>query len=447
MRYYDSMLPRVRRFLIAACVLLVPSAPSLAAAASVSITDPYPGTEIPVGVRVSFIALGSGFDHPTYRVVDSFPGGVTSINIDASGTFAWTPNKDDIGTHTITVTLSDGSGTEESASETIVVAAAATLTAGDPSPSAAVGPGVPVRVATSITGLFSPTYSVKDDVPSSVQSYHISQAGTFTWTPLPGDIGTHTITLTAKDQYGSSASDDVVIKVLGDPKVSVKDVSPASGVHAGSSLTFRAVASGFAAPSFAVSDTADDTAEFEIDDDTGVVSWTPATTTLGSRTLRIVAAETGRAATTTLAVTVLAPLEAQAPSASVDAAATTTGAAAPPQQTTAPASKSSSSSSKTTPTSAAPKKTAAPLPVTAATPAATPVQPQPAPVPAADAPALAEGAELAYPTPETYDVEPIPLPEYQPVFATDSDLMPSFGEFLRQKIASFFGAFAHIFGR
>ncbi len=437
---------------LALIIGLVASAlPLAASAATVSITDPYPGTLIPVGVRVSFIAVGSGFNRPSYKVVDSFPGGVTSINIDAAGTFVWTPNHDDIGAHTITVTLSDLDGNEASADKTITVAESATLTAGDPSPSAAVPPGIPVTVSTSVTGLYSPSYSLKDSVPSSIQSYHITQAGVFSWTPLPSDVGAHTITLTGKDSFGSAASDDVVIMVLGDPKVSIKDVSPSSGLTAGEPLTFRALASGFASPTISVIDTGDDAATFDVDAKTGVVTWTPATTTSGTHTLRIVASETGRAATTTLAVTVSPPVasapapgsgspEVTTPPVEVTAATAPT-ATKPPAKAKAPASASAAAS---------PKSGAAAAP--SAQPASSPSAPPAAsvPLPSAHSPepaAPVEGAQLAYPTPETYDVAPIEIPEYPTLFASDAGDVPSFGAFVREKVASFFGMIAHFFGR
>jgi hypothetical protein len=309
--------------------------PMSAFAASASVGALYPAAEVPAGARVTFSMITSGFTNPTFYLTDSFPGGATSVNIDANGNFSWTPNKDDAGSHTLTVTVSDAQGDTASASQTITVDGAASLAISAPNPSAAVSIGVPVSFSVSASGLLYPAYTVSDSFSgSSMQSYALNASGAFSWTPIAQDIGTHTVVVTAKDSYGNTASASTAITVLPSALVSVVKVAPGTTLNAGQTLTFVATTTGFINPAFAVTDSSGGTVSTSsvVIDATGNASWTPQSTDVGTHPLRIVVSDSGgRSASAALTVTVLPPLPA-APT----AATSSTAAASPSPSTAAP---------------------------------------------------------------------------------------------------------------
>lgn len=403
---------------------------SVAYAASASVTETYPADTVPPGVRVSFIVLPSGFTQPTYWLVDSFAGGATTVNIDGGGSFSWTPNKDDVGSHGLTITVSDSEGHSATVSKTITVVAAATLTAGDPSPAAAVSIGASVMVTTEAKQFFSPTYSVKDSVSSSVQSYNMKSDGTFSWTPLATDVGTHMITITAKDSYGSEASDSIEITVLPPPAVSAKNLPVGNSVHAGSELTFSIVVAGFVDPSFTASDDAYPSVSAALTvSDTGAVSWTPSVDDFGKHVLRLAAHDSVRSATTTITIQVLEPLPTEQPEAFPNE----------PEDSVTDIPPMTVSVAQQAPSSESTKQLVVASPAKQALAPASPVQES------VVEHASTTGTSLAFPSQER-DV-PQPIAADHPAEIMPFLEGPSFAEFIWDKVSSFFGALLGIFGR
>lgn len=72
---------------------------------------------------VSFTAIPSSYTPTAFSVLDSFPGSsATNANINPTGVFAWTPNQNDIGVHTITITGMVGTyGEKASVTQKVVV--------------------------------------------------------------------------------------------------------------------------------------------------------------------------------------------------------------------------------------------------------------------------------------------------------------------------------------
>lgn len=410
-------------YLALAAVLL--AVPLCASAATASVTDAYPSSSVPPGVRVSFIVTGSGFsERPTYKVVDSFPGGVTTVNIDAGGNLAWTPNKDDIGSHGITITLTDSEGTTASASKTITVLSAASVSAAAPTPSDAVAIGTPVSVALTSNGLFSPTYTVGDSVTSSsVSSGRVNAAGVFTWTPLPQDAGKHTLTFTGKDSYGTDASVSKEITVLPSPSISLAHMPSGSSVHAESALTFDIVAEGFVNPSYTVSDDAGPTRSPITVSSAGAVSWTPVADEFGRHTLRVSAHDGTRSATTTVTITVLSPAPTSTPAATPVRASTDTTSTATPRVTT--------------PVGAPVTQPKPKVPVSASQKKAQEAES------AANTPP--EGVQLAFPSSARDVPEPI-VPAETTNTATETPSIVSFADFVWISIGTFFDTLLRRFG-
>ncbi|HEY5383262.1 MAG TPA: hypothetical protein VIJ88_01770 [Candidatus Paceibacterota bacterium] len=283
------------------------------ASATASILGLYPAAEVPAGTPVSFTIGTSGFTNPSYWLVDSFPGGVISKNIDSSGNFLWTPNKDDVGTHGLTITVSDTAGDSASVSQQIVVDAAASITIQSLAPGTVVSIGNPVSFSTTASGFFNPTYSVADSFfNSSMQNYAINASGVFTWTPVTQDTGTHSIVVTAKDSFGNTATASTEISVLPTPTVTIAGLTPGTSVDAGQTLTFFATSMGIVQPTYAVSDSFSGISTSTIIIDTsGNSSWTPQYNDIGMHPISVNASDsTGRSATTSLLIKVLPPASA-----------------------------------------------------------------------------------------------------------------------------------------
>lgn len=412
--------------------------PAVVSAAEADVTDPYPGATVPAGVHVSFIVTGSGFTaRPTFYLVDSFAGGATSVNIDAGGNFSWTPNKDDIGSHTFTITLTDPDGNTASVSPTVTVIAAPTLSISDPSPAAAVPVGTMVSVTVSTDGLFSPTFSAIDPTPSSSAHGKPLLGSTFSWTPIHQDVGTHTITIKATDSFGSEASDTFDVTVLGPASVSIEALEPGSSVHAGSILSFLGSASGFVDPWFAVTDdfSGISTSTFSVDGSS--ISWTPQPNDFGTHVLHVGAHDSaGRAATTTVTIKVLEALPAEAaPAASVEPTSATTTST--PAATSAQPSRAKSTRAST---GSAPSAKVSP-PTTAAAPSEksyaikTESQTESSP---------GTAVTMAYPS-APLSPEPLVIVEDEPAIVVQPT--PSFGEFLWDSVTSFFASVLGLFGR
>lgn len=295
---------------VAVCMLLgMALAGGTAYAQSATILGLYPAAEVPIGAKVTFTVGTSGFTNPTFYLTDSFGGGATSVNIDNAGDFSWTPNIDEVGTHNLTITVSDQAGDSASASQTITVDGVASISIASPTPGSTVSIGVPLSFLVSSSGLLNPAYTVADSFSySSVQSADLSASGAFNWTPVVQDIGAHTITVTAKDAYGNTATASTVITVLPTPTLTVTGLTSGMSVDIGQPLSFTATSTGFVSPTYALSDAfaGIGTSTITIGASSGKGSWTPQYNDIGGHPITITASDgTGRSESETVVITVL----------------------------------------------------------------------------------------------------------------------------------------------
>ncbi len=298
-------MPKLFGRVLFAAFLFAPSFALAAGTAAVGALAPSP--TVGVGTRVTFSMVLSGFTNPTYSIVDSFAGGVNSSYIDYAGNFSWTPNQDDIGTHTIAVTASEGYGNSATASVTITVVKPSVSISGL-SPGAVVRYGNPVSFQLTSAGFIGAAYSVGDSFNGSSVGYtSLSSSGGFYWVPLYRDIGEHLLTVTAQDMQGHYATVTQSVSVEGLPGITVLG-APAS-IGAGNTLTFSATTTGFISPSFAVTDlfyTNGATSTLKLEGNK--VSWTPVYNDIGVHTFVVSATDSaGRAASAQVSVTVGPP--------------------------------------------------------------------------------------------------------------------------------------------
>jgi hypothetical protein len=221
-------------------VLLAFAVPAHATTPTVSIQSISPGTTINVGTTVTFSVTSSGLTNPTYVLNDTFiDGSLGNIDLNSAGNFSWTPENNDVGTHTVTVTATGNTGTQATAVVTFTVNNNNTaLSIQSPSPSSTIDAGEPITfntVATGFTG--TPSYSVSDSFTnSSVSDVDISSTGSFSWTPIESDAGQHQITVTATDSSGHSSSNSIGITVLPTTTTTTTTSSVGSGCATGAAF-------------------------------------------------------------------------------------------------------------------------------------------------------------------------------------------------------------------
>ncbi len=192
-----------------------------------------------------------------------------------------------------------------------------------------ISPGASVSVGQTLTftavgsGLSgsTPTYLVFDDVNgTSITSSSINAStGIFTWTPLQQDSGVHNLTVEATDGTGLVAIKTIAIGVgtqvaaitttaSTTPSLDIQSLSPGSSLTLGQAVSFVAVPTAFTPVSYTVSDSYSSAATSIKNANittSGIFSWIPTTTDVGSHSVTIIATNasgTTLSKTTTLQV-------------------------------------------------------------------------------------------------------------------------------------------------
>jgi peptidoglycan hydrolase-like protein with peptidoglycan-binding domain len=298
---------RISFFLASFGLMLIPLGFAYASV-SVSIQSLSPSTSISAGTNLSLTVVATGFSNPTYSVSDSLGGSsVSGSNINSSGNFSWTPNQNDVGTHTLTITVSDLQGDTATTQEQIAVSAPSSVSVQSLSPSSSITSGMTVSFAASASGFSSPSYTVSDSFSgSSISNSNINSSGNFSWTPGSNQYGTHNITITVTDSSGHNASATETITVSSAPTVVIQSLAPGSSVNAGQAVTFFASASGFSNPSYSVSDSfGGTTVSANTINSSGNFSWTPVNSDAGTHTITVTAVDSsGHTATASQTITV-----------------------------------------------------------------------------------------------------------------------------------------------
>ncbi len=177
--------------------------------------QPLTKTMFTLGDTVQFNLLGINFGSSTYALSDTFTGSTASSSmISATGTFAWIPTAGDLGIHQLTITATDASGVSRSVSQSLSISGfAVSIQAVYPGRTTMVG--VPLTFSVSSANFTNPLYTLTDAfaLPSSMANKNLSTLGSFSWTPVVGDIGTHTIIIVANDTLGHQATTTMTVVV------------------------------------------------------------------------------------------------------------------------------------------------------------------------------------------------------------------------------------------
>jgi hypothetical protein len=220
---------------ISLMALLVGAAGAHASTPTVSIVNISPSATVAVGTPLTLAVATSGFIDPYYSMSDAFIGGsLGSIDLNSAGELSWTPARNDVGSHVVTITAHDTQNDVAVGTVTLTVTnnSTGTLSIGALSPSSTITAGQAVSFMVTPAGLSgTPTYSLTDSFSgSSISNSDINSSGDFSWTTATSDVGTHTITITGEDSYGNVATNSVTIVInppTVDTPVVTTTVSPA----------------------------------------------------------------------------------------------------------------------------------------------------------------------------------------------------------------------------
>ncbi len=282
----------------------------ISAAASMSISGVSADASANAGAALTFTIVTPEFVSPTFTLSDSFGGTSASAGlISSSGIFTWTPATSDVGTHNFTFFASDTSGHSGSVTQSITVVSVPTVTISSLLPGATLSQTqTDVSFTATANGFVSsPTFTLSDSFSgTTITNANITSNGLFTWAPGSTQGGTHTITVTATDATGRTASVTQVITVQR-TGASIQSLSPGASVSSGIQVTFTVVPTGFTNPVYVVADSFSGTSASSsvINSSTGAFSWTPTVADGGTHTFTITVTDsTGRAATVTQQITV-----------------------------------------------------------------------------------------------------------------------------------------------
>jgi parallel beta-helix repeat protein len=160
-----------------------------------------------------------------------------------SGTLAWTPTYTQAGVYGVTFTVTNAKTGSAATSITIADVDAPPVVTAPPTASGKVNTLISFTVsATDPDG--DPLAALSAEVPTgaSFTSAPSNDSGTFTWTPVGGDIGTHPVTFTAQNVLAGTASTSVTVMPFNVLPSAQLTVTPSTG-NSPLSVTANAAAS------------------------------------------------------------------------------------------------------------------------------------------------------------------------------------------------------------
>lgn len=242
-----------------------------------------PVTSVIVNQPYSYDVEADGVPTPTYALVDN-PGGMTVNN--SSGLIEWTPTSS--GAYAVSVTAGNSEGTVTQ-TYTITVADPPTITA---IPDAQMEVGETFTYNVDATGYPAPTFSLTA-APGDMSID--PNTGVITWTP--STAGAVNVTVEATNAGGSDST-TFTISVGSSPVLTNLPVG-VQRTRINEPFSFTVEATGSPAPTFEL---VSPPAGMEIDENTGEITWTPAT--MGSFTVTVEATNSKGSSLGTLTIEV-----------------------------------------------------------------------------------------------------------------------------------------------
>ncbi|HEY3325199.1 MAG TPA: MBG domain-containing protein, partial [Planctomycetota bacterium] len=199
-------------------------------------------TTFTVGSAGSFTVTATGSPAPTFSVSSgTLPAGVS---LAGSGVLSGTPASGTGGVYAVTIKASNGIGTDATQNFTLTVNQAPAITSAN---GTTFTTGAAGSFAATATGFPAPTFSrLAGTLPSGIA---FSSAGVLSGTPAAGTGGNYPITISAANGVGTNATQSFTLTVNQAPAIT--SLSSATFV-VGTVGSFTATATGFPAPTFAV---------------------------------------------------------------------------------------------------------------------------------------------------------------------------------------------------
>ncbi len=266
--------------------LTVNQAPAITSAGS---------TTFAVGAAGTFTVTATGFPAPTFTLTGALPGGVSFNN--TTGVLSGTPAAGTSGSYPLTITASNNVGTDATQIFTLAVNQAPAITSAN-NTTFVVGTAGTFTFTT--TGFPTPALTQTGTLPSGV-TFVDTGNGTakISGTPAANTGGTYNLVITASNGV-NPATQDFTLTVNQAPAITS---SASTTFTTGTAGTFTVTATGFPAPTLALSGTLPGGVTFNAT--TGVLSGTPAAGTGGTYNFTITASNNvGTAAAQNFALTV-----------------------------------------------------------------------------------------------------------------------------------------------
>jgi Pro-kumamolisin, activation domain/PQQ-like domain/Putative Ig domain len=207
------------------------------------ITSAPPPSNAIAPFAYTFTYNASGYPAPTYNVTSgSLPPG---LSLSSAGTISGTPTQP--GSYTGTVIASNGVSPTSSQAFSIIVQQATAPTITSNAPPADVNFGADYDFTFTTSGFPAPTFTVTSgNLPPGLS---LSAGGVLFGTPT--QVGNYTVTITASNGFGSSASQSLTIVVQQGPVITSEPIAAPLLLNA--NYNFTVTATGNPAPTFSVS--------------------------------------------------------------------------------------------------------------------------------------------------------------------------------------------------
>ena len=184
--------------------------------------------------------------------------------------------------------------------------AAASVAVTPPYPGTTIIAGTRFSFSVLPSGFTNPTYLVVDSFGGGANSSNIDASGAFFYSTNQSDVGTHSITITASDSLGNTASAVQTVTVAAGPTLTV-DPAATTTVTAGYPVTFTMTTQGLFNPVYSTADLfAGSSLRASAVGQDGVFNWTPIAQDIGVHTILITAKDSfGYSTTSSQKITIV----------------------------------------------------------------------------------------------------------------------------------------------
>lgn len=263
-----------------------------AEAGNVTVSAITPSATIPVGTAVSFRVSDDALVQLSYLTSDSLPQStISNSNINNAGYFNWTPQEQDIGTHTLTITTLSQTNVRNTFNVILTVTQASGLSIINLTPSSSIFPDNTLSFGVSAPGYSNPSFTVTDSFSggfgmSSVSSSNIDSNGNFSWKPVNKDVGLHNLAISVRSTNGRQDTVYISLTVNGFLLKNISSLTPEQA-RANAQYVFYATPYGLNSPTYRVNDSFRNNTIDTLTIDTGKFVWTPTNQDVGLHTLTI----------------------------------------------------------------------------------------------------------------------------------------------------------------